>query len=126
MAALHKPERFYLFHFVHRTTLTNSNGFICFVFVFCTSTAPVEHITDSVLLLLGAEWDLFPKLAGDWRLRFTNSKAFHINGGASGYARDNQDIETPQLTMKVYMLYMYMYIYIDIYIYIYIYIYVYI
>jgi len=46
-------------------------------------------------------WDRSPHLAGAWGLRFTNSKAFHLNGGITGYARDIKGVQTPELIMKV-------------------------
>jgi hypothetical protein len=49
----------------------------------------------------GMNWDLSPHLAGAWRLRFTNSKAFHLNGGLTGYAKEVAGVTTPELIMKV-------------------------
>ena len=40
-------------------------------------------------------------LPGGWQLRYTTSKAFHRNGGLTGYAADFAAVETPQLTMKI-------------------------
>ena len=47
------------------------------------------------------EWPDSPLLAGTWRLIYTSSRTFANNEGLSGYARDINGVETPELLMKL-------------------------
>jgi len=47
------------------------------------------------------EWSNSPDLPGRWLLAYTSSKTFGNNQGLSGYARDIDGVETPELLMSI-------------------------